>query len=188
MVKVSIILPIYNVGVYLERSIESVRNQTLQEIEIILVNDGSEDESLKICKEYEKKDKRIKVIDKLNGGVSSARNAGLKIASGEYIAFLDPDDYVEMNMYENMYNKIMENNSDMCVCNYIIVNGNKQIHIENNLKEELISQDRIKSYIIPELIGAKQITEKKGMERFRSNWIYLILCQEIRHYKRRFSS
>ncbi|MHC1749577.1 MAG: glycosyltransferase [Cellulosilyticaceae bacterium] len=173
MIKVSIILPIYNVEVYLERSIESVRHQTLQELEIILVNDGSEDGSLKICKEYEKKDKRIRVIDKCNGGVSSARNAGLKIANGKYIAFLDPDDYVEINMYERMYNKIIENNNDMCMCNYIIMNEGKQIHIENNLEEEVISQDRIKSYVIPQLVGAERITEKKGMERFRSNWIYL---------------
>ncbi|UJF15261.1 glycosyltransferase [Jeotgalibaca sp. MA1X17-3] len=119
MIKVSIIVPVYNVEKYLKKSIESLMNQTLKDIEIILVNDGSTDNSLFICKQYEKKDFRIKVIDKNNGGVSSARNIGIELASGQYIGFIDPDDWIEPEMYEKMYSKIEKTKSDVCICNYI---------------------------------------------------------------------
>ncbi|MBP1744960.1 MAG: epsJ 2, partial [Firmicutes bacterium] len=88
MVRVSVVIPVYNVEKYLDEGIESVRRQTLEDIEIILVNDGSTDGSLRICREHAAKDSRITVIDKPNGGVSTARNAGLEAASGEYIGFI----------------------------------------------------------------------------------------------------
>ena len=106
MGKVSIIVPIYNVEKYLSKCIESILSQTYKNIEIILVDDGSPDNSPQICDEYAKKDDRIIVIHKANGGVSSARNAGIDIATGKYIGFVDPDDYIENNMYELMVNKI----------------------------------------------------------------------------------
>lgn len=115
---VSIIVPIYNVEQYLEKCIDSIINQTLKDIEIILVDDGSPDNCGQICDEYAKKDNRIKVIHKENGGLSSARNAGLKIATGEYIGFIDSDDYIELNMYEELYNIAKENNIDIVSCNY----------------------------------------------------------------------
>ena len=95
---ISIIVPIYNVELYLEKCIESIINQTYKDIEVILINDGSTDKSGIICDKYAKIDDRIIVLHKENGGVSSARNKGLDIAKGDYIAFVDPDDYIEPNM------------------------------------------------------------------------------------------
>ncbi len=99
---ISIIIPVYNAAGYLERSIGSVRNQTYRNLEIITVDDGSKDDSLKILDSFAASDSRIKVIHKENGGSSSARNAGLKAATGEYIGFIDADDHIEFDMYENL--------------------------------------------------------------------------------------
>ena len=92
---VSFIIPVYNVQKYLSRCLESVLQQTYHNTEILLINDGSQDNSLAICEDYQKKDNRIQIINKENGGVSSARNTGLRIASGKYITFVDADDYVK---------------------------------------------------------------------------------------------
>ena len=99
--------------------INSVINQTYKNLEIILIDDGSTDNSGKICDEYATKDKRIKVIHKQNGGVSSARNVGLDIAKGEYIGFVDSDDYIEPDMYEELYNTAIETKTKLVVCNYL---------------------------------------------------------------------
>ncbi len=115
---ISIIVPIYNVEKYLIRCIESIINQTYKTIEIILVDDGSTDNSSKICDEYKNKDKRIKVIHKKNGGLSSARNVGLDIAKGKYIGFVDSDDYISPNMYEMMYNNLIKTSGDIIICNF----------------------------------------------------------------------
>ncbi len=103
MAKVSVVVPVYNVEKYLERCIESIRNQTLEDIEIILVDDGSPDNCPKICDGFAEKDSRIKVIHKKNGGLSSARNAGIYAATGEYIGYIDSDDYAEPDMFEILY-------------------------------------------------------------------------------------
>ena len=116
--KVSIVVPIYNVESYLERCIQTLLNQTLKDIEIILIDDGSPDHCPQICNEYAQKDSRIKVIHKKNAGLGYARNSGLEIARGKYLAFVDSDDYVEANMYEILYNKIKDSNSDVVFCNY----------------------------------------------------------------------
>ena len=100
MPKLSIIVPVYNSDKYLKECLDSLINQTYEDIEVICVNDGSTDNSLQILEEYFRKDNRIKIINKENGGVSSARNAGLKIASGEFITFVDDDDYLDFNAYE----------------------------------------------------------------------------------------
>ena len=103
MPKVSVIIPVYNVEQYVEKSIQSVLNQSMKDIEIILVNDGSTDKSGEICDRYGQKEERIIVIHKENGGLSSARNVGVKAASGDYIGFIDSDDYIESVMYETLY-------------------------------------------------------------------------------------
>ena len=104
MPKVSVIVPIYNVEKYLEKCINSLLSQTLEDIQIILVNDGSKDNSGNIAKECEKNNKnRIIYVEKENGGLSDARNYGLKYATGDFIAFLDSDDYIEKNAYEEIY-------------------------------------------------------------------------------------
>ena len=120
MSKISIIIPVYNVEKYLDRCIKSVINQTLVDIEIILVNDGSTDSSGEMCDEYAKKDSRIKVIHKLNGGLSSARNEGLKYATAELVGFIDSDDWITVDMYEYLYNLQQNNNADIVSCSYLL--------------------------------------------------------------------
>ena len=108
--KVSIIIPVYNVEKYLRRCLDSVIVQTYTDLEIILVNDGSKDNSLSICEEYRDNDNRIQIIDKPNGGLSSARNVGLNVASGQYISFVDSDDYIDNRMIETMLNVVKKYN------------------------------------------------------------------------------
>ena len=115
---ISVIVPVYNVEKYLERCIQSICNQTYKALEIILVNDGSTDSSGYICDQYAKADSRIKVIHKKNGGLSDARNYGIDLASGDYIAFVDSDDYVELQMYEYLLKALKENEADLAICNY----------------------------------------------------------------------
>lgn len=114
--KVSVILPVYNVAKYLRQSLDSLLNQTLSDIEIICVDDGSTDGSYDILEEYKLKDSRIKVIHKSNKGTGAARNDGLRIAKGECIGFVDPDDWVKPNMFERLYNEIKEKNLDIVMC------------------------------------------------------------------------
>lgn len=115
-IKVSIIIPVYNVEKYLKQCLDSVVNQTLTEIEVICVDDGSTDNSLQILGEYAENDDRIKVISKKNGGISSARNKGMEYATGEYIGFVDSDDWIELNMYEKLYENAKFHDSDMVMC------------------------------------------------------------------------
>lgn len=117
---ISIIVPVYNAEKTLKKCCYSLLGQTYKNIEIILVNDGSNDESGKICQMFAKKDKRIKFIDKENGGVSSARNTGIEHTEGEYIGFVDSDDYVDKEYIQNMYKKIKKDNSDICMAGYWI--------------------------------------------------------------------
>lgn len=119
MERISIVVPIYNVAKYLDKCINTLVNQTYSDLEIILVNDGSTDESLSICNEWKEKDKRIVVVNKENGGLSSARNAGIKKANGSYICFVDSDDYVELDMVEKLINAIHEDGSDIAICNRV---------------------------------------------------------------------
>ena len=118
MPEISIIIPVYNVEKYLENCIQSILNQTFKNFELILVDDGSTDKSGEICDKYEKIDSRIKVIHKNNGGLSSARNAGLDIASGKYIGFVDSDDSIHSRMYEILYDLIKKHKVDISCCNY----------------------------------------------------------------------
>ena len=119
MIKVSIIVPFYNVEKYIEKCLTSLVNQTLNEIEIILVNDGSKDNSEKIAKEFEQRyPAKIKYYEKPNGGLGDARNHGIQYAVGEYIAFLDSDDYIEPTMYEEMYEKAKQEGCDMVECDF----------------------------------------------------------------------
>lgn len=123
---ISIVVPIFNMEKYLEKCVNSIINQTYSNLEIILVNDGSTDRSGAICDNYKKIDKRVKVIHKDNGGLSDARNAGIKIAKGKYIGFVDSDDWLELDMYENMYNEMCLSDADVVICGRIIeyANGN----------------------------------------------------------------
>lgn len=118
MYKISVIIPIYNMEKYLEKCLDSVLNQTLKDIEVIAINDGSKDSSIEILKRYEKKYKNLKVYNNENMGISATRNFGIEKATGEYIAFIDSDDFVDLNMFELMYNKAKNENLDIVVCDY----------------------------------------------------------------------
>jgi len=122
--KVSIIVPVYNTERYLRHCVESIRNQTLKDIEIILVNDGSPDRCPEICDECATKDKRIRVIHKENGGVSSARNVGMDISRGEFIGFVDPDDYVGPEYFGNMFQTFQKHtDADLIVSGLTFISG-----------------------------------------------------------------
>lgn len=124
---ISVIIPVYKVEKELRRCIDSVLRQSYQNIEIILVDDGSPDGCPRICEEYKEKDDRIKVIHKKNGGLSDARNAGLDIAKGEYIAFVDSDDWVEKDFIEILYNNAQKENADISIIGYTLVWDNGRI-------------------------------------------------------------
>ncbi|MBQ3544327.1 MAG: glycosyltransferase [Lachnospiraceae bacterium] len=132
MYKISVIVPIYNTEMYLNRCIDSIINQTYDNLEIILVNDGSNDSSGHIIDEYAKKDSRVIPIHKKNGGVSSARNVGMKVATGEYIGFVDSDDWIEADMYEKMANEIKYESLDMVICGFFKDNGMNVSEVRNN--------------------------------------------------------
>lgn len=134
MTKVSIIVPVYNVEPYLDKCLKSLVNQTLNDKEIIVVNDGTTDNCQKIIDKYTKKYPYIKSYIKENGGLSSARNYGIKLASGQYLAFVDSDDYVEKDMYKEMYELAMENDYDMVVCDLNYVYPSKIIRASSNVK------------------------------------------------------
>lgn len=125
MSEVSVIVPVYNTEKYLERCLNSILNQTYSDYEIILVNDGSKDNSLEICNNYKSKHNNIIVIDKENGGLSSARNAGIEIAKGKYITFIDSDDYIAPTMIEDLHNEITNSGSDIVITKYKEVEDSK---------------------------------------------------------------
>ncbi len=143
IVKVSIIIPVYNGEKYIQNCIDSVINQTYKNLEIIIVNDGSKDDTLSVLKKY-KTDKRIKIINKENGGLSSARNTGLKYVSGKYLMFLDSDDYLSLDAIEKMISASSVNNSDITICDFLVEYDDKT-EIKKGLE---LNQIDIKSALV----------------------------------------
>lgn len=162
--KISIIIPIYNTGKYLKRCLDSVIYQTYKNLEIILVNDGSTDESSTICKEYVQKDNRILLIEQENCGAAAARNMGLRYTNGDYIGWVDSDDYIDLDMFEKMLDCIHAVKADACICqlychmnNKIRVNPNGAITygkpwLNKDEYMEKLLPDKIKSYLPVHLI------------------------------------
>ena len=142
---VSIIIPVYNAEKNIEKCLDSVLGQSYNNIEVILVNDGSTDKSLEICNKYEKVDSRVKVIDKKNTGVSDSRNTGLKVAKGEWISFVDSDDWIDKEMIKKMHSKVVSTNFNVCICNYYNVVQEKNI-------SNILNTDNRKSFI-DEILG-----------------------------------
>lgn len=142
---VSVVIPIYNVEKYLKNCIDSILNQSFKDFEIILVNDGSTDKSIEICNEYVKKDSRIILINKKNGGLSSARNAGLNVAKGKYISFIDPDDCISENYFNILVEKAENNNCDVIVSGYKTIPNNIEIIPSYKLNKILKGTDFILS-------------------------------------------
>ena len=143
--KVSVIVPVYNVEEYLGKCLDSLVNQTLDDIEIIVVNDGSPDNSQGIIDDYVSKYPNIiKCYIKKNGGLSDARNYGIKRAKGEYIGFLDGDDYADITMFEKMYNKAISNDFDVVACDVNCVNEKSSTYISSLVPNDLIDKNDIK--------------------------------------------
>ena len=161
MIKVSIVVPAYNVENYIDRCIESLVNQTLQEIEIIIVNDGSTDNTKqKIEKFLLAYPEKIKYLEKQNGGLSDARNYGIPSARGKYIGFVDSDDYVELNMFEEMYKKAEEENSDMIECDFIWEYPNKQ-----RIDIGRIYQNKKEAFIYARVVAWNKLIKRETLEK-----------------------
>lgn len=181
MPKISVIVPVYNVEKYIEKCLDSLVNQTLKDIEIIIVNDGSKDNSDEIIKRYQEKYDNIIYLTKENGGLSDARNYGIPYAKGEYIAFLDSDDYVECNIYEKMYNNAKENNSDYVECDFIWEYPNKRIidiGEEYTGKHEMLQKVRVVAWnklIKREIVQKTKIQFPKGYRYEDVEFTYKII-------------
>ena len=158
---ISVIIPVYNVENYLEMAVNSVINQTYTNLEIILIDDGSTDNSGKICDEFAKKDNRVKVIHQKNSGGSEARNVGIKNATGRYIGFVDSDDVISNKMYEFMYRAIIESNVRIAACDYVAFK-NSTPNFDENYKSEIISGDE----------AIKEILLDRKVKNFTWNKLY----------------
>lgn len=179
---ISIIVPIYKVEKFLPKCIESLLNQTYRDIQIILVDDGSPDNSGEICDRYSAKDSRIKVIHQANRGVSAARNAGLDIAEGDYIGFCDPDDFVAPEMYKKMIEAMEREKVDLVVCGYDYYDeqyrkdGSRHYHVKDNetlTKEEIYSRlsdmpPTIRHGVVNKLFRKTLLTDIKFEESLHS--------------------
>lgn len=169
----SIIVPIYNVEKYLRNCIDSILNQTFEEFELILVNDGSPDLSLEICREYEKKDERIIVVDKENGGLSDARNVGIDIAKGKYIGFVDSDDWVEKSMYETLVYILEKYNADIAQCEYIraenenIKKKNEDKIVEKCFDRELALDNLYNELTVSTVVAWNKIYKRELFDNIR---------------------
>lgn len=160
---ISIIVPVYNAKNFLHMCVDSIIKQTYENLEILLVDDGSTDGSAAICDDLAEKDSRIKVFHQENVGISGARNVGISMAKGEYIAFVDSDDYVDSNMYEKMSTKMKEENCDLVICGYQKVDENND-YIEN--------ESPIRNAILDSHEAVKQMQGKNG-------WYYVTVWNRL---------
>ena len=158
MLKLSIVVPVYNVEKYLDRCMTSILNQDFSDWEMILVDDGSTDRCPALCDSYAEKDPRIKVIHKKNGGLSSARNAGLRIASGEYVGFVDSDDTIRKDMYSRMIKAAEEYHTDFVMSDYMrVFSDGSSTLMTQKIKAGLYTKEKIKKEIYPSLIMGSDI-------------------------------
>ena len=163
----SVIVPVYNVEDHLHKCVDSIINQTFQDFEIILVNDGSTDSSPQICEDYLKKDARIKVIHQQNEGVSVARNTGIELAEGDYITFVDSDDWLDAEMYEKMCDITrLEKTNEVVMCDFKTVKGNLKEEVTSELRPGYFSKQQIINEIYPTLV----VTEDFGRIPIVSVW------------------
>lgn len=192
--KISVIVPIYNVEKYLKRCVESILKQTYQNIEVILVDDGSSDGSGKICDQFAERDDRIKVIHKKNGGMSDARNAGLDMATGEYIAFVDSDDWISSVMFERLYAALKKHGTELVVCEPIYAYetyideqqlSGKSFELNKREAMELLIEDRKFRSVVWNKLYAKRLWSDirfpKGKHYEDVHIVYKIydMCEKI---------
>lgn len=154
--KVSVIVPIYNVEQYLDRCIQSLIHQTLKDIEIILVDDGSPDNCPAMCDHYAEQDSRIKVVHKINGGLGFARNSGIDAATGEYIAFVDSDDYIALDFYEKLYNNAKENESDICLGAITYIKDDRHYDGRHIFAGKVFDKTQILCKLLPSTLGSDE--------------------------------
>lgn len=169
MYKISIIIPVYQVEKYICRCIDSVLSQTYSNLEIILIDDGSKDMSGKLCDEYAIKDSRVKVIHQENSGVSVARNKGIDVCTGDYVTFVDSDDYLETFMYEKMIKKAEFYNCDVVMCDCVKDDGIEQIPYSHDIREGFYDYDQLKEEYYPHLLMMENIEYPPTI----SNWVLL---------------
>lgn len=150
---ISVIVPVYDAEKYLKRCVESIQNQTYSKLEIILVDDGSPDMCPKMCDDFALKDARIKVIHKENSGQGLARNAGLAIATGEYVAFVDSDDWLDIDHIENLYNALQSENADIAIGALSTSDGQSNTEGKHRVKEGFYTGDRLKKNILLATLG-----------------------------------
>lgn len=169
MPKISVIVPVYKTEKYLFRCVDSLRNQTLKDIEIILVDDGSPDNCPEICDEYTRQDSRIRVIHKENGGVSTARNAGLDAAQGDYITFVDSDDYVDTEMYEQMLTVAVEHNCDVVMCDCLKEFPDHNVLYTHPIRPGYYDHTQLRVEYYPHLLMMENVEYPATI----SNWLIL---------------
>lgn len=186
-IKVSLIVPIYKVEQYLRECLTSLVSQTLSEIEIICVNDNTPDNSMVICEEFAQKDPRVKIIDKKNNeGLGLTRNVGIEAAKGEFIAFVDSDDYVALDMYEKLYNEAKQNRLDVCYCGYATDYYGK-IEFKNGSakhRNQYLGKDRTRQFLL-EMIGPEP-EYKSEVKYMISAWDCIYSSSIIKEYNVRF--
>ena len=155
---ISVIVPVYNVEKFLDKCISSIVNQTYKNLEIILIDDGSTDESVQICDKWQEKDNRVRLTHKENTGVSDTRNIGLEKTTGEYICFVDSDDYIEPDYIENLYKSLTENNADIASCGHIAEAYSNSVILFSNSNfvadtEETLKRLFLRNDVFPVLWG-----------------------------------
>lgn len=176
--KLSIIVPVYNAEKHLKECLDSIINQSLTDIEIVIINDGSEDRSKPIILEYASKDARILFIDSQNEGVSSARNKGIEIASGKYIGFLDADDYVDLKMFERLFTIAEKENASLAICDALVVD--EKLKLEKRLKlknESVLVSDK-----------ATLVLDFLSFKYDYANWNKIYSSKIIRDYNLKFDN
>ncbi len=189
MCKVSIVIPVYNAEKYLNRCIESVINQTFSEIEVIALNNGSTDNSLNILKEYAKRDKRIRIIDNDNIGVSEARNIGVMESKGKYIVFVDSDDWIDSNMIEILYKNISINSCDLVMCTYVREFENHSKEKVFNLHEvNLYVDNEINEQLLRKLVGpvGKELSNPEYLDALGTVWAKMYKASILKEKYLRF--
>lgn len=188
---ISIIVPVYNTEKYLDRCIQSILAQTYTNFELLLIDDGSTDSSGAICDSYAEQDSRVRVFHKPNGGVSSARNMGLDNALGEWIIFCDSDDWIDAEMYEQMYNAAIQNKVDMVCCGLLVEEKNNKtiLSYKNNYKDHKLMYDCLAPIIVTYFATWNKLVSKKiyDINRIRATeganmWEDVELMTKIRYF------
>lgn len=171
-IKISVIVPVYNCEKYVSRCVESLINQTMRDIEIIIINDESEDKTLEILKSYEQKDNRIKLITKKNKGVSDSRNTGLRMAKGKYISFVDSDDWIDLNAFKIMYDIAEKKQTDIVMCSYIREFKNHSKSKDIGLEENKIYENEDLKLLHRKMIGPlkSEFSQPESLDSIGTVW------------------